>query len=87
MPKDMTETSIVPIIKKKCRKLADSINYRPIAIATILSKLFESVSFYKCVVLWLTCDKQFGFKPKHSTDIICINEYTHKHAIQIATNS
>ena len=40
----MIETSIVPIIKNKCGNLADSNNYRPIAIATIVSKLFESVT-------------------------------------------
>ena len=41
----MIGTTIVPIIKNKCGNLADSNNYRPIAIATIVSKLFESV-FY-----------------------------------------
>ena len=43
MPKDMIEATIVPIIKNKCGNLADSNNYMPIAIATIVSKLFESV--------------------------------------------
>ena len=37
MPADMIETTIVPIIKNKCSNLADSNNYRPIAIATIVS--------------------------------------------------
>ena len=36
MPKDMIETTMVPIIKNKCGNLADSNNYRPIAIATII---------------------------------------------------
>ena len=44
----MIETTIVPIIKNKCGNLADSNNYRPIAIATIVSNLFESVILYKC---------------------------------------
>ena len=53
-------------------------NYRPIAIATIVSKLFESVIFYKCEEFLLTCDNQFGFKPKHSTELcICtLKEFT-----------
>ena len=45
MPANMIETTIVPIIKNKCGNLADSNNYRPIAIATIVSKLFESVIY------------------------------------------
>ena len=36
----MMETTIVPIIKNKCGNLADSNNYRPIAIATTVSKFF-----------------------------------------------
>ena len=30
----------------KCGNLSDRNNYRPIALATIMSKLFESVIFY-----------------------------------------
>ena len=48
MPLDMTKTTIVPVIKNKCGNLADSNNYRPIAIATIVSKLYESTILYKC---------------------------------------
>ena len=36
MPADMTETTIVPIIKNKCGNFANSNNYRPIAIATCI---------------------------------------------------
>ena len=67
----MMETTIVPINKNKCGNLADSINYRLIAIATIVSKLFESIILYKCEEFLYTCDNQFGFKPKHSTEL-CI---------------
>ena len=48
MPLDMIKTTIVPVIKNKCGNLADSNNYRPIAIATIVSKLHESTILYKC---------------------------------------
>ena len=71
MPNDMIETTTVPIIKNKCGNFTDSNNYRPIAAATIVSMLFESVILYKCEEFLLTCDNQFGFKPKHSTEL-CI---------------
>ena len=71
MPADMMKTTIVPIIKNKCGNLADSNNYRPIVIAIIVSKLFESIFLYKCEEFLYTCDTQFGFKPKHSTEL-CI---------------
>ena len=48
------ETTIVPIIKNKCGNLADSNNHRP--IATIVSKLFESIILYKCEEFLYTCD-------------------------------
>ena len=44
----MIETIIVPIVKNKCGNLSDSNNYRPIALATITSKLFESAILLKC---------------------------------------
>ena len=39
----LIKTTIVPIVKNKSGNLSDSNNYRPIAIATITSKLLESV--------------------------------------------
>ena len=57
------ETTIVPIIRNKCGNLADSNNYRLIAIVTIVSKLFESIVLYKCEEFLYTCDNPFEFKP------------------------
>ena len=42
-PKSLLETTIVPVIKNKCGSLTDCNFYRPIAIATITSKLLESL--------------------------------------------
>ena len=39
----MTDTIIVRIVKNKCGNLCDSNNYKPIALATIMSKLFKSI--------------------------------------------
>ena len=74
----MIETTIVPIVKNKSGNLSDSSNYRPIALATIESKMFESVLLFKYAEYLYTSDNQFGFKSSHSTDL-CI--YTLKEFI------
>ena len=78
LPPAMIETTIVPIVKNKSGNLSDSSNYRPIALATIVSKMFESVLLLKCAEYLSTSDNQFGFKSSHSTDL-CI--YTLKEFI------
>ena len=46
-------------------------NYRPIAIVTAMSKIFE-LCFSRIIDVYLfTSDNQFGFNRKHSTDL-CI---------------
>ena len=68
LPPAMIETTIV---KNKCVNITDSNNYKPIALATIVSKLFESVLLLKCEQYLTTIANQFVFKPGHSTDL-CI---------------
>ena len=43
LPSDLIETTIVPIVINISRNLSDSNNYRLIALATIVSKILESV--------------------------------------------
>ena len=71
MPQSLLETTIVPVIKNKCGSLTDSNNYRPIAVATITSKLLDSIILLKCEEYLLASDSQFGFKDQHSTEF-CI---------------
>ena len=53
LPKSLT---IVPIVKNKCGNLSNSNNYRPIAIATITSKVLESLILVKCEEFLYTSD-------------------------------
>ena len=50
---------------------SDKNNYRPIALVTAASKLFEICILEILETYLLTHDYQFGFKAKHSTDM-CI---------------
>ena len=62
---------------RHCGNISESNNYRSIALATIISKLFESVLLVKCEDYLSTCSNQFGFKKGHSTDlcIYALKEY------------
>jgi hypothetical protein len=71
MPKDFMYSAIVPIIKNKTGDSSDKSNYRPVAIVTACSKLFESILLDFMDDYLSTTDNQFGFKSKHSTDL-CI---------------
>jgi hypothetical protein len=65
------KTLIVPVVKDKHGDVTDKDNYRPIALTTIVSKVFESLLFQVMEDKLFTSDNQFGFKTGHSTDM-CI---------------
>ena len=65
IPQECMQTVIVPICKNK------NGNYRPVSLATIISKLFDHYILSCISPLLATTDNQFGFKPKHGTDM-CI---------------
>ena len=82
LPSEFMKTAIVPIIKNKTGDTSDKNNYRPIALVTACSKIFELcilsiIENYIC-----THDHQFGFKKQHATDM-CI--YTVKSVIKYYT--
>ena len=65
---------LIPIIKDKKAKISSIDNYRPVAIASVVSKVLERGGF--CLIDCLstlidTMGNQFGFKPKLGTDM-CI---------------
>ena len=58
-------------IKNKTGDTSDKNNYRPIALVTAASKIFELCLSVILENYLFTHDQQFGFKSKHSTDF-CI---------------
>ena len=71
MPQSMINSIIVPLVKNRCGNLTDKNNYRPIALSSITSKVFEHIILLRLEEYLWTTDNQFGFKSGHSTDL-CI---------------
>ena len=69
LPLSFTDVYLVPLLKNKLKDHADSANYRPIAIATAASKVFERLLSNRLIDFLDTTDNQFGFKPHHSTEM------------------
>ena len=65
------QTVIVPICKNENGNISDAGNYKPVSLATIIPKLYEHHILSCISPLLATTDNQFGFKPKHGTDM-CI---------------
>ena len=71
LPDSMLSVTLVPVIKDKAGKVGSMDNYRPIALASILSKVIERILLDRLSSYITTADNQFGFKAKHGTDL-CI---------------
>ena len=71
LPDSMITVLLVPVIKDKSGKINSKDNYRPIALASILSKVLEIILLARLEIYLLTSDNQFGFKKEHGTDM-CI---------------
>ncbi|CAL4068366.1 unnamed protein product [Meganyctiphanes norvegica] len=83
MPDSMLSVIIVPVIKDKAGNINSKDNYRPIALASIISKVVEIIMLDRMEVHLLTQPNQFGFKTKHGTDqcIFAIKELVNKYKI------
>lgn len=68
LPDSLMAVIIVPVIKDKCGNVNVKENYRPIALASILSKVLEIIILNRIDKYLITCDNQFGFKKGHGTD-------------------
>lgn len=78
IPDSMLSVLLVPVVKVKTGKVSSMDNYSPIAVASMLSKVFERILLDRLEEYIVTTDNQFCFKSKHGTDM-CI--YAVKEAV------
>ena len=57
----MINSVIIPLIKNKCGDQTNENIYRPIALSSIISKVFEHIIAERLKVFLWTNDNQFGF--------------------------
>ena len=69
LPDSVIESTITPVVKNKNGDITSASNYRPITIASTMSKIIENLILQSIEPLIKTTSNQFGFKKKHSTDL------------------
>ena len=62
LPESMLSVMLVPVIKDKAGKISSMDNYRPIALASVISKLVEVIMLDRIEMYMITNPNQFGFK-------------------------
>ncbi|XP_033118513.1 uncharacterized protein LOC117118118 [Anneissia japonica] len=87
---DFVEVVLIPIVKNKLGDVTSTNNYRPIALASVLSKLFELILVDFCKDNLETDYHQFAFKPNPSTETCVfvlkqIIEYYQRHGSPVYT--
>ena len=84
LPESMLSVLIVPVIKDKAGNINSKDNYRPIALASIISKIVEMIMLDRLETHLITQPNQFGFKKNHSTDqcIFALKELINKYKTQ-----
>ncbi len=87
LPGSMLSVLLVPVVKNKTGKLTSLDNYRPIALASILSKVLEGILMDRLAEYIVSTDNQFGFKNKHGTDlcIYALKEIVHRYRSRNST--
>ena len=68
LPSSLMSVVLIPIIKNKCGNISSKDNYRPIALASIASKIIERIILNRTEDILTTNENQFGFKKGHGTD-------------------
>ena len=69
LPSTLMHVVIIPLLKCKSKNPPDVNNYKPIAIATALSKVLVQVLLSRLVGYLWTADSQFGFEQAHGTEM------------------
>ena len=69
IPSNFMESVIVPLVKDKRGNISDSSNYRPLAITSVASKIFELLLLNRYASQLTSSDNQLSFKSKHSTEL------------------
>ena len=87
LPADFMRIAMVPIIKNKTEDSSDKNDYRPMALVTASSKLFEICILEVLDTYLLTHDHQFRFKSKHSTDMCIFTVTILVNTIQVKIHS
>lgn len=68
LPPNFMSTMLIPILKDNKRDNTVCDNYRPVAVTSVFSKIFELILLKNYSDYLYSSDHQFGFKRKHSTD-------------------
>ena len=69
LPSLFMQSVITPIVKNKNGDISDTSNYRPITVASTISKILEKILLEQIKPVVMLSANQFGFKKKHSTDM------------------
>ena len=69
LPKQMLVSVIVPVVKNKNSSLSSKNNYRPVALSSVISKVFEKLLLSRTESYIKTSENQFGFKQGHGTEL------------------
>ena len=64
----MLSNVLVPITKDKTGRIDRMDHYRPIALASVMSKVVEIILLNRISKLLSPCSNQFGFQQKLGTD-------------------
>ena len=70
VPEITSLSTVIPIPKGKHANLTQSVSYRGIASSSIFGKIFDLVLLFRYSEGLMSCDLQFGFKARQSTDDI-----------------
>ena len=69
LPSQIIDTIIIPIIKDRKGDITSKDYYRPIAVTTVVSKMFKGILLTLYNNCFITSPNRFGFKSDHSTDM------------------